>query len=312
MAVGASSDRTGMAATATRHGRELCKHGFSFEQVVRDYGDLCQVVTQLASEEGVPIQVDEFRTLNRCLDNATAEAVAEFARQHDVTATDQGIQAVDERLHVFAEEMRRHIQTATLAVSAIKAGTVGLQGVTGAILDMSLISMRDLINHPLAALPLTAGLPPQHRLIDLAAFIAEVVLATSSEAQTRGCKLVVANIEKGLAVDADYDMLFSALATLLENAFKSTPDRGAVSLKVHAAGKRVLIEVGDKCGGLPVGTAEKMFPPSTQGGADSSGLKLGVSFCQHNIEANHGVLSVRDVPGTGCVFTIALPRHTLT
>jgi len=29
------------------------------------------------------------------------------------------------------------------------------------------------------------------------------------------------------------------------------------------------------------------------------------------VEANNGVLSVRNVPGTGCVFTIDLPRHSM-
>jgi signal transduction histidine kinase len=36
---------------------------------------------------------------------------------------------------------------------------------------------------------------------------------------------------------------------------------------------------------------------------------LGLSISRRSVEANHGTLSVRDVPGTGCVFTIDLPRH---
>ena len=39
------------------------------------------------------------------------------------------------------------------------------------------------------------------------------------------------------------------------------------------------------------------------------GLGLGLSICRRNVEANSGVLSVRDVPGSGCIFTIDLPRH---
>src|SRR6186713_1329476 len=61
-----------IGATAARHGRELLQHGFTVDQVVHDYGDLCQAITDLAFEHGVAIQVDEFRTLNRCLDNAIA------------------------------------------------------------------------------------------------------------------------------------------------------------------------------------------------------------------------------------------------
>jgi C4-dicarboxylate-specific signal transduction histidine kinase len=72
-----------------------------------------------------------------------------------------------------------------------------------------------------------------------------------------------------------------------------------------------LIEVEDHCGGLPMDGMEKMFLPFTQRSADKSGMGLGLSICQRSVEANHGVLSVRDVPGSGCIFTIDLPRHVL-
>ena len=49
--------------------------GYTADQVVHDYGDLCQAITDLAFERDAPFAVDEFRTLNRCLDNAIADAV---------------------------------------------------------------------------------------------------------------------------------------------------------------------------------------------------------------------------------------------
>jgi hypothetical protein len=42
----------------------LLEHGFTVEQVVHDYGDLCQAITELAFELEAPIETDEFRTLN--------------------------------------------------------------------------------------------------------------------------------------------------------------------------------------------------------------------------------------------------------
>src|SRR5688572_18015913 len=49
---------------AKSHGRDLFNRGFSVEQVVHDYGDLCQAITDLACELQAPFEVDEFRTLN--------------------------------------------------------------------------------------------------------------------------------------------------------------------------------------------------------------------------------------------------------
>ena len=48
-----------------------------------------------------------------------------------------------------------------------------------------------------------------------------------------------------------------------------------------------------------------------QVGEDKSGLGLGLSIARRNVEADGGVLNVRDVTGIGCVFTIDLPLRTL-
>ncbi len=104
--------------TATLHGRELLQHGFTVDQVVHDYGDLCQAVTDLAFEQNAPIETDEFRTLNRCLDNAIAVAVTEFNYQRDFLVAATQAHAVNERLGFFAHELRNSLNSATLALTA--------------------------------------------------------------------------------------------------------------------------------------------------------------------------------------------------
>jgi hypothetical protein len=42
------------------------------------------------------------------------------------------------------------------------------------------------------------------------------------------------------------------------------------------------------------------------------GCRPGLAICRRSVEANGGTLRVRDVPGSGCVFTIELPRHVST
>src|SRR6202023_2773778 len=69
---------TEIGRAAALHGTELLRRGYSIDQVVHDYGDVCQSVTALAVEQAIPISTDEFRTLNRCLDDAIADAVASF------------------------------------------------------------------------------------------------------------------------------------------------------------------------------------------------------------------------------------------
>ena len=300
-----------MGETAAQHGRELLQHGFTVDQVVHDYGDLCQSITDLAFAQSTSVSIDEFRTLNRCLDNAIADAVTEFSYQRDRLLEDKEMHALSERLGFLAHELRNLIHTATLAVSAIKAGNVGLAGATGAVLDRSLIALRNLVDRSLSEVRIAAGISARHQLISLGEFIAEVKISASLEAQARGCRFTVSVVDATLAVNADRDLLFSAVGNLLHNAFKFTAPHSEVSLHAYAAADRVLIEVADCCGGLPPGEAEQLFSPFTQRSTDKSGIGLGLSICRRSVEANHGVLSVRDVSGSGCVFTIDLPRYLL-
>jgi diguanylate cyclase (GGDEF)-like protein len=82
------------AATAVLHGRDLFEEGFTLEQVIRDYGDVCQAVTGLASETGAPISAEEFHTFNRCLDDAMAAAVTEFSQRKSAASAETASSAI--------------------------------------------------------------------------------------------------------------------------------------------------------------------------------------------------------------------------
>ena len=94
-----------IAVTAALHGRELSESGFTVDQVVHDYGDLCQAITDLAAEHDVPIAIDEFRTLNRCLDNGIADAVTEYVFQRDSCLENKNVTALNEQLGFLAHEL---------------------------------------------------------------------------------------------------------------------------------------------------------------------------------------------------------------
>ena len=296
---------------AGQHGRELLLRGFTVDQVVHVYGDLVEAITDLAFEQNEPIEIDEFRTLNRCLDNGIADAVTEFSYQHDLLEAGKHSSALNERLGSFAHELRNLLSTATLAVTALKAGQVGMAGATGAVLDASLVGLRNLIDRSLTEVRMSAGMPVQRRLFSLAHFVEEVKLSATLEAQGEECEFVVAPVDPRLALDADRDLLFSAVGNLLQNAFKFTRRHTEVALSAYALADRILIEVEDHCGGLPPGDAAALFLSFTQCSEERSGLGLGLSIARRSVEANEGILSVRDNPPSGCVFTIDLPREAM-
>jgi len=144
----------------------------------------------------------------------------------------------------------------------------------------------------------------------LGEFIEEVGLVAKMQAEACGIDLSIPSaIDGDLAVDADRELLGSAVANLLQNAIKFTRSGGRVSLTTFDTGNRVLIQVSDECGGLPDGKAQELFLPFTQAGADRSGLGLGLTIALAAVRLNSGLLTVRDVPGTGCTFTIDLPKR---
>ena len=301
----------GVDVPASQYGRDLLRNGFPVEEVVYGYGDLCQAVTDLAVEHNAVIKAHEFRTLNYCLDQAIADALTGYSAHPPIPPpADDAERRLHERFSFFVHELRNHLQTATVALAASRDGNTLWPGAT-AVIDRSVSRMHNLVCRSLADVRTTAEQPARRRVISLADFIEDVRLSASLEAQTRNCIFVVEAVDTSLGICVDEDLLFSALNNLLQNAFKFTRRHTQVTLKAFAAGDRVLIQVADSCGGLPEGDGEEMFRPFTQNGHDRSGVGLGLSICRRSVETNGGIVSVRNVPGKGCIFTIDVPRQSM-
>jgi signal transduction histidine kinase len=297
--------------SAALHGHQLLKLGYTVDQVVHDYGDLCQSITDLAVDRDAPFEINEFRTLNRCLDNAIADAVTEFSYQRDAVAADNSEREIAQRAGSLAHELRNALQSATLAFAALKAGDLNLTGATGAVLGRSLSKLATLINKSIEDVRLAAGPDTSMSQFSLADFIDEIKAAAYLLAETRGSVFTVSHVDENLAVSGNRDLLFAALANLLQNAFKFTHEKTEVTLNAYSAADRIFIDVSDHCGGLPPGSVETMFQPFRQNSGNRTGLGLGLSIARRSVEASNGQLSVRDVPTVGCVVTISLPRYAL-
>jgi len=144
---------TEIGRTAAVHGAELLRLGYTIDQVVHDYGDVCQSVTQLAGEQEQPISTDEFRTLNRCLDNAIADAVTSFGSARQVLINDQA-ETLQQRLHYYSLDHRRLVEIALQSYTAIRTGHVGVTGATGTLLLHTLEELRSLAERTLSQIRL--------------------------------------------------------------------------------------------------------------------------------------------------------------
>ena len=135
---------TEIGRAAALHGADLLRLGYTVDQVVHDYGDVCQSVTDMAVEQNASVSADEFRTLNRCLDNAIADAVTAYAHGRDTSTSDQAKKLKKDAGPPDSEQLRL-IDIAIQTYSAIKSGAVGLNGSTGVVLGNTLAELRDII-----------------------------------------------------------------------------------------------------------------------------------------------------------------------
>jgi signal transduction histidine kinase len=288
--------------SAAIHGASLLGRGYTIAQVVHDYGDICQAITELAIAANAPITTDEFHTLNWLLDNAIAEAVTEYSRLRE-----RAIAAGEtERSGVFAHELRNRITTAQLAFQAIQSGRAPVGGSVAAVLMRNLGGMSALIHRALVEVRLDAG-HPQSQRIRLHDLIEEAEVDATMDAAAHGVTLRFSSSDVVTDVSGDRQILAGAVANLLQNAFKFTRAGGHVAVRTVVAGDRVRIEVEDECGGLPPGKADELFVAFEQRGTNREGLGLGLFISRKGVEASGGILRVRDIPGSGCVFTIDLP-----
>ena len=299
---GSLTHATRAAESAAKHGGDLLRMGFSVSQVVHGYGDVCQALTELALESDSSIPTDEFRIFNRCLDNAIASAVTEYERQREEGIARQGTA----RLGVLAHELRNSLSTAMLAFATMKRGLVGPESSTGALLNRSLLRLRDLIDRSLSEVRLESGVVDL-KPVAISELIEEVAISAGIDAANRGVVFAVEPFMAGLVVEADRHLLIGAVENIVQNALKFTRPHGQVVLTVRELGGQVLIDVADACGGLPEGKVQHLFNAFEQRGADRSGLGLGLWISRTSLGKFGGKISARDIPGHGCVFSITLP-----
>ncbi len=288
----------GVGSTAARHARALLEQGGSVSQVVHDYGDVGQAITELAIANGAAVDVEELGALSRCLDDAIATAVAEYARLKDEATSHREV----ERLGQVGHDLRDALQTALLSFQTLRLGSLGVGGSAGDALGRSLVRLRDLLDTRLSEVHLAAT-----SRVSLAALVHEVAVAAHADAEHREIRFAIEPGDPALAVDVDPQLLSSALLSLLKNAFAYTRPHGCVTLRARSENGRALVEVEDECGGLATSEVDPNRRRGDRRGHVRSTPGRGLSSSRTAVQANGGELHAHNVPGKGCIFGIQLP-----
>lgn len=211
-----------------------------------------------------------------------------------------------ERFAFLVHELRNLLNTATLAFDVLKTGNVGVSGVTSAVLHRSLLRASELVSRSLAEVRLDQGLHNREPFL-VGKFIDELAPVATLVASAQDVRLIVLPVDDTLTVEADRQVLAAVVMNFVQNAVKFTRPDSTVTLRVDTTDDRIRVHVQDECGGLPPGDTDELFR-SFQQRNNRSGLGLGLSFSRRAAEANGGTVYARNLPGSGCVFTVDLPR----
>jgi signal transduction histidine kinase len=296
-------DEMELAKSASLHGSELLRLGYTLSHVVHAYGAMCQSINELASEKNFAVAPDESRHLNQCLDVAIAAAVTEFSSQRDTIISNQEV----ERLGALAHELRNSLHTISMAFQLIKDGMVTPGGNTGQVMERGLTRLTYLIDRSLTEVRLRVEPELHVEVVPLLQLVDHIVLTSGIEAKTRRQVLEI-QVDPVLKVEADQQLVYSALSNLIQNAIKYTPAGGKIQVRGKLIGENIVVEVEDECGGLSAKAESGIFKPFEQNHENRKGLGLGLSIAQRSIVLSHGTIECQNLPGKGCIFRVRLPR----
>ena len=298
-----TQDEAEISDTASCHGRELLRLGYTLTHVVHSYGAMCQAITEVASSTSAPVTAMEFHHLNRCLDIAIAGAVTEFESLRNLENKNREVV----HLGAVAHELRNALNRARISFQMLSKGMVGLGGSTSRVLEHSLEEMDLLINRSLSEVRLRADNDLNETYFSIIELVSQLVVTAEIEAAQKQLVLSV-TVDPTMYVNTDRHLVLAAIGNLIQNAMKFTKKGGKISILGAAEKMNVVISVKDECGGIPVDKIGKLFKPFVQQSTDRTGLGLGLLISKQAIEKCGGTLTVNNID-SGCIFTVTLPKR---
>jgi two-component system, OmpR family, sensor histidine kinase SenX3 len=176
---------------------------------------------------------------------------------------------------------------------------------------------RSLLEGILELSRLEAGGEVRRETAEVAPLVDEAVsrLATIAERHQVTVKVDVEHtpgVEKPVAVEGDPPQLVSAIANLLDNAIKYSPEGASVVVSVRRASPWVEVEVSDSGVGIPARDLDRVFERFYRvdrgRGRQTGGTGLGLAIVRHVAENHGGVVLVDSREGEGSRFVLRLPE----
>jgi signal transduction histidine kinase len=288
--------------TASAHGSQRLRVGFDLAEVIREYEILTECILEEAEAIGGSISTRQFRRVLRLLNAGRVEALSAYVDRRDTEIA----RAHSQHVAFVAHELRSPLMNAVMAAAALRKKARPEDEWALGVLARNLTALRELTDQVLTAERLAGRVQLRLEPLDLRALLDQLVNETRGGAEQRQIELVV-SAPDALPFRGDGRLLRSAIGNVLGNAVKFTQEGGSITVRAERHPNRVVVEIEDSCGGLPEGDAAELFEPFVQRSENRTGFGLGLAIVKQALEAHGGRVSVRNLAGKGCVFSLVLP-----
>jgi len=150
---------------------------------------------------------------------------------------------------------------------------------------------------------------PSVTTFDLGEQLCESLLQYESVWERKNIEIET-DIEEGVLVCADAELLFLVWSNLFSNAFKFTEDNGKVSLVLTADERYATVKISDTGCGMSAEVGSHIFEKFYQGDASraTQGNGLGLALVKRVIDITQSEIGVESEVGVGTTFTVVIRR----
>ena len=150
---------------------------------------------------------------------------------------------------------------------------------------------------------------PDKKIYDLSEQLCGCLLAFESAWEDKELEIET-EIEDGIQVESDPELLSLVWNNLFSNAIKFTEPGGTVSLTVKSEGKQAVVSISDTGFGISSEVGAHIFEKFYQGDTShaTQGNGLGLALVKRVVDIVGGEIDVSSEVGVGSTFTVKLRR----
>ncbi|MBI2391544.1 MAG: HAMP domain-containing histidine kinase [Deltaproteobacteria bacterium] len=315
-----------VAETARSHGFRRRRLGFDLRVVLREFAVLRRSILGVVTEQGAAPELEELAILDRCIDDAMAEAAAaytaqryaEVAAERDAVAAERerlrlAVQSRDDVLAIVSHDLRNPVTAIALGIDQLRRSGDD-QERRARLFDSiarSARRMSRLIEDLLAIARIEGGqLTIEREPHPVQAILDDALSTARPAADEKGIRMIadVPSSADGLTLSCDRERVLQVLENLIGNATKFAPRGGTIAVRVRRQDAEARIEVQDDGPGISRDALPYVFDRFYQApGVRRGGAGLGLAIARGIVEAHGGRVGVDSALGAGTTIWFTVP-----